>query len=69
MKTCLWNSAPPLTLSQMFRGIPKYILITPNTKNKQDRQCMHNVTMKRIREPTVAMQHNKYILQILSVCL
>ena len=30
---------------------------------------MHNVTMKRIREPTVAMQHNKYILQILSVCL
>jgi len=30
---------------------------------------MHNVTMKRICVPTDAMQHKKYLLQILSVYL
>jgi hypothetical protein len=37
-------------------------------KYKQDRKCTYNVTLKRVRVTTVAVE-NKYILHILSVCL
>ena len=37
-------------------------------KSKQDRQCMYNVTLRRVREPLLMWKSNKYFL-LLSVCV
>ena len=37
-------------------------------KCKQDRQCTHNVTLRRVREATVAVEKQYYIFLCVCVC-
>jgi hypothetical protein len=37
-------------------------------KSKQDRQCVYNVTLRRVHEPLLMWKSNKYFL-LLSVCV
>jgi len=36
--------------------------------NKQDRQCVYNVTLRCVRATIVAVE-KQYVLQVVSVCL
>lgn len=51
----------------------QYTVISPSynfvmTQKRQDRHCMYNVTLRSIRETTVAVK-TRINLHILSVCL
>ena len=63
-----YNSIPAIRLHGADRNKFRSPSISPDKKNKQDRQITYNVTMRRVRVSIVAVEMQS-LLHILSVCM
>jgi len=71
LKFDFWNCCPSARRYKTNCDVFLHIDVNPENPHlqyRQDRRCKYNVTSRRVRAATVAVE-KQYVLYILSVCL